>query len=529
MRKLTLFIIASVILTLQYAYADIRSAVGDLQYTIMMIDYGYVDTVNVNKLAEEGIRAMLKQLDPHSTYLTADEMKAMNEDLGGNFDGIGIQYQMERDTLLVIQTIVGGPSEKVGIMAGDQVIFVNDTLIAGKKLSTRDIQKKLRGPKGTVVKVSVQRGNEKIDFNITRDKIPVHSIDASYMAAPGVGYIKISRFAQTTPDELRTAMSDLEKLGMQDVIIDLQSNGGGYLQSAVDMAEMFLDKDKLIVYTQGRNDSRKEFRSRKGHPFSGRVVVMLNEESASSSEIFAGALQDHDRAVIVGRRSFGKGLVQRPVELPGGAMIRLTIAHYYTPCGRCIQKPFERGGKEDYSLDIKQRYDKGEFFSADSIHFADSLQYHTSGGRTVYGGGGIMPDVFVPLDTTRINKTHRALIAKGTYNHFVLDYFRQHQKALKRKYKTFDEFNQKFIITDQMISDLIEAGRKDSVTIDSLHTLPSATDMLKLQIKANLANDLFETGSYMRIMNTSINTYQKALDIITNEKRYREHLTRAYK
>ena len=503
--------------------ADIRTAVTDLQYSLMMIDYCYVDTVNAEKLAEEGIRAMLKELDPHSTYMTADEMKAMNEGLGGNFEGIGVRYQMERDTLLVISTVVGGPSEKVGIMAGDRIILVNDTLIAGVKMTTNDIQKRLRGNKGTVVKVSVMRDSEMIDFNITRDKIPVYSVDASYMATPSVGYIKISRFAQTTPEELKKAMSELQEQGMTDLIIDLQGNGGGYLQSAADMAEIFLDRGNLIVYTEGRKETRKEHVGRDHRQFDGKLVVMINEESASSSEIFTGAMQDWDRAVVVGRRSFGKGLVQRPVELPGGAMVRLTIAHYFTPSGRDIQKPYRKGGKEDYGKDLKERYDRGEFFSADSIHLSDSLIFRTNGNRIVYGGGGIMPDVFVPLDTTKLNKTHRSLIAKGTYNHFILDYFKANQKTLKRKYKTFEAFNEGFEITEAMIDELCEAGRKDSVTIDSAD-ISDGKELLKMQLKANLANDLFEQGAYTRIMNNRINTYKTALDIITDDRRYNEIL-----
>ncbi|MBQ0057356.1 MAG: S41 family peptidase [Bacteroidales bacterium] len=504
--------------------ADVRTAVSDLQYTLLMADYRYFDTLNVDHLAETAIRSMLKELDPHTTYLTADEVKAMNEDLGGNFEGIGVRYQMERDTLLVISTVIGGPSEKVGIQAGDRIILVNDTTIAGVKMTTKDIQKRLRGAKGTKVKVSVMRDNEMIDFHITRDKIPVYSIDASYMVDKSVGYIKISRFATTTADELIKAMDELKAQGMTDLIIDLQGNGGGYLQIAVDMASEFLDHNNLVVYTEGLKDPRKNSFAKKHRPFGGRLVVLIDEESASASEIFTGAMQDWDRAVVVGRRSFGKGLVQMPVELPSGAMIRLTIAQYYTPCGRCIQKPYVKGEKDDYAKDIRQRYDRGEFFSADSIHFADSLIYHTNGGRKVYGGGGIMPDVFVPLDTTKISKTHRSLIARGTLNRFVLDYFRNNQKSLHRKYKDFESFNRSFTVSDHIMNDLFDAARKDSITISDTTFTASDIDLIKLQFKAYIANDMYENGSYSRIMNTRQNTFKAALDLILDEKRYSEIL-----
>lgn len=522
MKKLSaiLFIILYVCTT---ATADVRTAWNDLQNALIYTDYFYVDTVKAEQLAEDAIRGMLKGLDPHSTYLTADEVKSMSEGLDGNFEGIGVRYQMENDTLLVINTVIGGPSEKVGVMPGDRIVAVNDSSIAGKKMSTQEIQRRLRGPKGTNVKITVRREDDFIEFNIIRDKIPVYSVDASYMATHDVGYIKISRFAQTTAAEVEDAMNRLAAQGMRHVIIDLQGNGGGYLESAVQLASLFLEKGDMVVYTEGRRESRRKHLANRGYPFNGRVVVMIDEESASASEILTGAIQDYDRGVIVGRRSFGKGLVQRPIELPSGAMIRLTIAHYYTPSGRCIQKPFKKGEAEDYSKDLLNRYKNGEYTSADSIHLPDSLKFKTMGNRTVYGGGGIMPDVFVPMDTTKMTKSHRNLMAKGTINRWILAYFRNNQKHLHNRYHIFESFDHNFTISDEELNSLYEAGRKDNVVLDSAEMVQSA-DLIKLQLKALLANDLFEQGAYSRIMNQRIPAFKEAIDIISDEKRYNDYL-----
>ena len=517
--------IALSLLGLTSANADIRTAVSDLQNALLYTDYFYVDTVKTEKLAADAIKGMLKELDPHSTYLTRDEVKNMNEGLGGNFEGIGVRYQMENDTLLVISTVVGGPSEKQGIMAGDRIIAVNDSSIAGQHMNNKEIQRRLRGPKGTGVKISVLREQDVIDFDITRDKIPVYSVDAAYMATPQTGYIRVARFALTTPAEVETAIKDLESKGMQNIIIDLQGNGGGYLESAVQLASLFLNYGEMVVYTQGRREPRRVHNANRTNPFRGRMVVMIDEESASSSEIFTGAIQDWDRGVIIGRRSFGKGLVQRPIELPSGAMIRLTIAHYFTPSGRCIQKPFTKGEGEDYYKDIITRFKRGEFLSADSIQLHDSLKYFTNGNRVVYGGGGIMPDVFVPLDTTRINKTHRNLMAKGIINKWTISYFKEHQKKLHNDYDTFEKFDQAFTISDEQIAELCKIANKDSVTIDSLD-LEKSKDLLKMQLKAYIANDLYELGSYNRIMNKRAKAFQEALRIISSEEEYNHYLNK---
>ncbi|MEE1081645.1 MAG: S41 family peptidase [Bacteroidales bacterium] len=504
---------------------ELRKSVQQMQQVLTAIQYLYVDTANVEKLSEAGIRAMLKELDPHSTYADAAEVKAMSENLGGNFQGIGIRYSIETDTVYVISTVVGGPSEKVGIIAGDRVITVNDTVIAGKKLTTTDIQRYLRGPKGTEVKLGVMREGEKklITFNIIRDDIPVYSIDAAYMATPTIGYIKVSRFAATTPEEIADALDKLTAQGLKDLIIDLQDNGGGYLQSAVEMANFFIPADKMIVYTKGRNEGAREYKTSECKKFPGKLIVLIDEESASASEIFAGAIQDLDRGIIVGRRSFGKGLVQRPLELAGGGMVKLTVAHYYTPSGRCIQKPYTKGDNEAYRKELLDRYMHGEYLSADSIHFADTLKYHTENGRTVYGGGGIMPDVFVPLDTTKLSPNHRILIARGIVNKFILEYFRDNQKRLKSKYKTFEAYDKNFEISDKIIDQLCDRARKDSVELDSTDVLYD-NNLLKIQVKANIAADLFETGTFSQIMNRNNKIYAAGMDIISNEDKYRRFL-----
>lgn len=503
--------------------ADIYEDTKAFGRTLMALDALYVDTVNTAQLTETAIKAVLKELDPHSTYLTQDEVNAMNENLGGNFEGIGVRYQMENDTLLVINTVTGGPSEKVGVMAGDRIIMVGDSTIAGMKYGTREIQRRLRGAKGSHVNLGIMRQGEKdlLWFDVERDKIPVYSIDASYMAAPKIGYIKVSRFAQTTAEEMVKAMRELTRQGMEDLIIDLQGNGGGYLNAAAEMAELFLPAGQLVVYTEGRSEVRREYRTRHSSSvFNGRVVVLMDEQSASASEIFAGCMQDLDRGLVVGRRSFGKGLVQRPIDLPNGGMIRLTIAHYYTPSGRCIQKPYTKGDKKSYDEDILNRLNSGELVSADSIHFSDSLRYTTKAGRIVYGGGAIMPDLFVPLDTTQMTRAHRAIIAKGTLNRFIINHFKANQAQLKKRYPTLDDFLQSdYQVTDQMVNQVIEQARKDSVQSDSLETLLT-NDVFRMQIKAYLANDLYESGAYSRVMNQIVSSYREALELITDEERY---------
>ena len=475
----------------------------------------YVDTVNESALVESAIRGMLKELDPHSTYATAAEVKAMNEPLQGNFEGIGVQFNIIEDTLLVMQPVVNGPSEKVGIMAGDRIVSVNDTTIAGVKMSRTDIMKRLRGPKGTTVRLGIiRRGvNGVLSFSVKRDKIPLHTINAAYMIRPGVGYIRIESFGATTYREFVEKARMLEKQGMRDMILDLQDNGGGYLQAAVDIADEFLSKGDLIVYTEGRAVRRMEYNAHGGGIMaSGKVVVLVNELTASAAEIVSGAIQDQDRGVIVGRRTFAKGLVQRPVDFSDGSMIRLTVAHYYTPAGRCIQKPYRKGEPEEYALDFEKRLKHGELTNRDSIHFNDSLRYYTlREHRTVYGGGGIMPDVFVPLDTLQYSNYHRKLAAKNIIINASLKYIDNERKSLKRKYDTFEQFEKSFEVSQQIIEGIVAEGEKQGVKPKDDDELKRTLKVLRIQLKGLVARDLWDMNEYFRIVNENSDIIKEGL------------------
>jgi len=494
------------------------SPLRKLQIAEMAVSNLYVDSVNEDKLVEDGIRGMIEKLDPHSSYLTAKEVKEANEPLQGNFEGIGVQFNMVEDTLLVVQTVSNGPSERVGILAGDRIVSVNDTAIAGVKMSKEEIMRRLRGPKGTVAMLGiVRRGiQEKLTFKVVRDKIPVHSIDAAYMVRPQVGYIRIGNFGATTHDEFCESLKKLQKEGMQSLILDLQENGGGYLHAAVQVAEEFLQENDLIVYTSGRRIQRTEYKARGGGLFTkGKVIVLVDSYTASAAEIVSGAIQDHDRGIVVGRRTFGKGLVQRPIDLPDGSMLRLTVAHYYTPSGRCIQKPYEKGNKKDYSEDMLHRLKSGELMSADSVHFADSLKFYTlKEHRVVYGGGGIMPDEFVPLDTTRYTSFHRELAAKSVIIGANLRYVDQHRKSLQRDYKTFDDYCQRFEVPQSVIDGIMaEAVKKNIKPKDEAErqrTLP----YLRLQLKALIARDLWGMNEYFYIMGETNDALTKALSLL---------------
>lgn len=482
----------------------------------------YVDKVDENKLVEEAIIKMLAQLDPHSTYADPQEVKEMNEPLNGGFDGIGVQFQMIKDTLHVIQPVNGGPSEKAGILAGDRIIAVNDTAIAGVKMSTPDIMKRLRGKKGSIVKLTIDRKgfSEPLYFKVKRDKIPISSIDAVYMAAPGIGYVKISRFAAKTGEEFQKALRELKQKGMKDLVLDLQGNGGGYLKAAIDIANEFLNQGDTIVYTLGRAARSDCFKAAgNGKLKTGRLVVLIDEYSASASEIVTGAVQDWDRAVVVGRRSFGKGLVQRPLDLPDGSMIRLTVARYYTPAGRCIQKPYNKkeGADEmlkDYNEDILKRFKSGELVHADSIHFADSLKTKTKLlERTVYGGGGIMPDIFVPLDTTKISPYYRNLLAKGVLIQTTTPYIEKHRKELKNRYSSFEKFQKDFEVSEDILNTLIAKGKEDGIKFNE-EEYQRDLPFIKTQIKALIARDLWDMSNYFQIINTENDSYQQALKVL---------------
>lgn len=479
----------------------------------LLISNLYVDKVDETKLVEKAIVGMLNELDPHSTYATPEEVKALNEPLRGNFEGIGVQFNMSTDTLFIIQTISGGPSEKVGIMAGDKIIRVNDTLIAGVKMSTDEVMKRLKGPKGTRVKVEIwRRGIDKpLYFTIVRDKIPVYSLDAAYMVDKQIGYIRISRFAATTGAEFKEAMRKLKKQGMKDLILDLQGNGGGYLEAAIDLANEVLDKDELIVYTEGRRSPRMEFKAQgKGGFKTGRLVVLIDEYTASASEIVTGAIQDWDRGMVIGRRSFGKGLVQRPISLPDGSMIRLTVSRYYTPSGRSIQKPYN--DRKEYDKDLIERYNRGEMLHADSIHFPDSLKYKTRKlGRVVYGGGGIMPDIFVAVDTTFYSKYYGALRDKGIITRYTLKLIDQNRQNWKKTYPHFDLFKKQFEVDSSLLDGLIEMGKKDGIVFDE-KGYQTSLPFLKKQIKALIARDLWSMNEYFEMINPSFETFAKAVE-----------------
>ena len=480
----------------------------------------YVDSVDEQKLVEDAIRGMLEKLDPHSQYSTPKEVKQMNEPLQGNFEGIGVQFNMIDDTLMVIQPVTNGPSEKVGIVAGDRIVSVNDTAIAGVKMSKEEIMRRLRGPKGTKVRLGVVRSGikDRLTFTVVRDKIPVKSVDAVYMIRPEVGYIRIGNFGATTHGEFVDALERLRRQGMSSLVLDLQENGGGYLQAAVAIANELLQQDQLIVYTKGRRVPRQEYRAHGDGRFKdGKVVVLVDEYTASAAEIVTGAVQDHDRGFVVGRRTYGKGLVQRPIDLPDGSMIRLTIAHYFTPSGRCIQKPYEKGKQREYQMDVVNRLKHGELTNQDSIHFADSLKFKTlHQGRTVYGGGGIMPDYFVPLDTTRYTPLHRQLAAKSIVIQQNLRYVDSHRKQLKKQYPDFNTFKAQFDVPQQLVDDILAQGRKQKIEPKDDKELQCTLPYLRLQLKALIARDLWDMSEYFSIFNEESAIVMKALEVIKN-------------
>lgn len=484
----------------------------------MAITNLYVDSVDEKKLAEDGIRGMIEQLDPHSSYSTAKETKEMNEPLQGSFEGIGVQFNMVKDTLLVIQPVVNGPSERVGILAGDRIVSVNDTAITGVKMSKEDIMKRLRGAKGSKVRLGVvRRGIAGIlKFTVVRDKIPVKTLDAAYMIRPHVGYIRIGSFGVTTYNEFMKAVETLKASGMKDLILDLQENGGGYLMAAVQIANEFLHNSDLIVYTQGRKVPRQDYcADGSGRLLDGKVFVLINEYTASAAEIVTGAIQDQDRGTVVGRRSFGKGLVQRPIDLPDGSMIRLTIAHYFTPSGRCIQKPYKKGDAIDYAMDIEKRFEHGELYSADSIHFADSLKYYTlRKHRVVYGGGGIMPDVFVPLDTTQYTKFLRQMAARSYIINANLKYIDVNRKQLKKQFATFNDFNARFEVPQSLIDDVVQAAEKDKIKPKDQQELQATLPQLRRQLKALIARDLWDMSEYFQVINETNPIVVKAVGLL---------------
>lgn len=487
----------------------------------------YVDTVNENKVVNAALTAMMKALDPHSVYIPKEEVERTNEPLQGSFEGIGIQFQMFEDTLLVVQTISGCPAEKVGVLPGDRILYIGDQNIAGVKMLNSDIMKKLRGAKGTEVAVKVLRRNVKnlMLFKIIRDKIPIHSVDASYMIAGDIGYIKVNNFGNNTVSEYLEAFNNLKKAGMKNLILNLQGNGGGYLNAAIQLADEFLERNQLIVYTQGLHQPRSIANATAIGGFeSGKMVVLVDEYSASAAEIVTGAVQDWDRGVVVGRRTFGKGLVQKPIPLIDGSMLRLTTARYYTPSGRCIQKAYEQGGDDDYGKDISNRYKNGEMMHADSIHFPDSLKYKTlRSERFVYGGGGIMPDIFVPVDTAKFTSWHRNLVAQGIMNKFVINFIDQNRESILKKFSTFEKFNEGFCISDLQLSEFRKTGAEAKITTTD-ESYEQSRLLVALQLKALISRDLFGNESYYKIMDSTNDALQRAIEILKSPELYQKIL-----
>ncbi len=486
----------------------------------------YVDSVSNEKLVEDAIKGNLMEMDPHSTYISKEDVKKMNEPLKGNFEGVGISFNILNDTLFVITPIPGGPSEKVGILSGDRIIKVDEENIAGIGLTNEDVFSLLRGPKGTRVNVSVLRRSvdQLLDFSITRDKIPINSLDAAYMLSDEVGYIKLNRFSMTTMGEFSEASVMLKEEGAQDLILDLTGNAGGYLDIAVVLTDQFLDNNKLIVYTQGLNSPKREyFASSKGLFEEGKIVILIDEGSASASEIVSGALQDWDRGIIIGRRSFGKGLVQRQLELPDGSMIRLTSAKYYTPSGRLIQKSY-KNGNEDYEMEIYNRYENGEFINKDSIKFPDSLQYRTLiNKRIVYGGGGIMPDIFVPLDTTSYSDYYSNLIRDGILNQFVLEYVDKNRKKILNGYENFLKYTNDFVVTDELLTKLNNFAIKEGLDF-SQEEFELSKNRIALIMKAYIARDLWSTSEFYQIINQENENLIKAIEVLDHWELYSKKL-----
>lgn len=480
----------------------------------------YVDTLNMPEITEKIIINTLKELDPHSSYIPKEEVERANEPLEGSFEGVGLTFQLYKDTILVVAPIPGGPSDKVGVQAGDKIIKVDGKIAYGEDVDNKWVMDNLRGEKGTEVIVEVHRKgvNNLIDFKITRDQIPINSLDASFMLDEHTGYIKLNRFSRNSQEEFDEAIAQLKQEGMENLVFDLRGNSGGYLGTAMSISDEFLSDDKLIVYTEGIHTPRQNLdATTQGNFEKGKLVVLINEGSASASEIVAGAIQDWDRGVIIGRRSFGKGLVQRPFRMPDGSMIRLTIARYYTPSGRCIQKPYEDGA-EEYYKDFRNRYEHGELVTADSISFPDSLRYETHDGRTVYGGGGIMPDIFIPLDSARFNDLYSDLIRKGVYNSYVNDYLDNNRKSLLKKYKSLEEFKSKYSISDEEF-DVFLSQAAEEIEIDSDQLYPNTT-FIKTQVKALIARNLYDNAAYFEVMWPEDKEINKALEVLGKEMAY---------
>ena len=491
---------------------DVNSSIQKFKEILTLIDRNYVDEVDTDELVEGAIEHMLTKLDPHSAYIPVEERIRANEDLQGNFEGIGVEFNIFKDTIVVVSPLSGGPSEAVGVLSGDKIISIDGKDVAGVGFTNRDVQEHLKGPKGTEVNIDVLRRGKKqpISFTIIRDKIPQYSIDASYMINDEIGYIKVSRFSATTYDEFLVSLKELKGKGMKKLVLDLQGNPGGYMNHAIQMVDEFLPNKNRIVYTQGKQTrfNTEANASKKGEFEEGELIVLVNEGSASASEIVTGALQDNDRALVVGRRTFGKGLVQAPMELSDGSELRLTISRYYTPSGRSIQKPYD--DKEGYAKDIVERYEHGEFFSADSIKFTDSLKYQTAHGRTVYGGGGIMPDYFVPLDTTYNSIYLNKLFNSNAMQEYTFNYVAKNKSTLGEM--DYQKFYNEFKVTDRMLKDLASAGKVNGVKPD-YEDMEKYDDLFKLHVKAQIARQIWNNEGFYPIFNKTNEILEQAVKL----------------
>ena len=497
-----------------------------LSTTMYLIDNFYVDSTDMPKLTEEAIVAMLKSLDPHSAYIAAKDVQKANEELVGSFEGIGVTFQLLRDTILVVSAVPGGPSERVGIMGGDKIVTIDGEDAFGKKVNNEYVTSHLRGKKGTKVLLGIRRGKdtELIDFEVVRDKIPLNSINAWFMVDKKVGYIKLDKFAQQSVEEFENALKDLKKQGMQSLILDLRGNSGGYLQTAFGLGNEFLGSNKTVVFTEGLKSPKQVFATDRNGSFrDGRLVVLIDEGSASASEIVSGAIQDWDRGVLKGRRSFGKGLVQRPFNLPDGAQIRLTTARYYTPTGRCIQRSYEQGS-EEYLKEMTKRLEHGEYYHADSIKFADSLKYYTlKSGRTVYGGGGIMPDIFMPADTSYSTKLLTDLIRKTVFNAYCIDYVLKNKENLLKTYPDFEKFNKKFDVDDVMLADFKKIAEEKEMKWAE-EQFERSEMWIKLRIKAMIAQDLWNIDKFYRVVSSEDKMIEKAVEVLNSKQEYNKIL-----
>ncbi len=508
-------------------YSSAQSQMDDpeldkVRLSWQLISTFYVDSVDTHEMAEEAIKGMLEKLDPHSVYIPAEEVEAMNEPLDGNFEGIGIEFMILKDTLMVVATISGGPSEKVGLMAGDRIVVIDGENVAGIGLANSDVFDMLRGPKGSEVRVKVLRDSQLLEFTIERDKIPIFSIEATYLMSRKTGYIKISRFAQSTHREFIKALRELKGKGIDNLVLDLRGNGGGYLKAALDIADEFIDGERLLLYTDGMAIPRSEYHSRTGQLWEkGNLVILIDEGSASASEIVAGAVQDWDRGVIMGRRSFGKGLVQRPFSLPDGAEIRLTIAKYYTPSGRSIQKSYDEG-LADYHGEIFERFQHGEMMHSDSIDMPDSLTYNTlRTERKVFGGGGIMPDIFIPMDTAYYTPYYRDLVASGSVNRLVMDKLDVNRDEWLTEYASYADFNKRFVVPGEYIEQLTRRAEDAGVEMNE-EQLEISLDWLKLQMKALIARNLWSTSEYYQTLNPGLPFFETVIKVIEDQATYQK-------